>query len=626
MTEPERAFPLPSRGPGRHRYVRPTRADIIAQRNAQARIQAATYQSLPLAPRARSPFPGAAQAAASASGAAALPGAGTHRTEPLPSPRARANAEGSARLADGAPAAARQKSPLRRPIDEGSLARASMWTTLGSIIPGFGLTPTRWRPLGVTIMALLVLGTGAVAAWAFTNDVTTTLITLGTKRWFLTLLLAAVAVGALLWIGLIAFTNHLQNLREHLRGASKVASMALAYTFILIIALPATHAVHSLYAAQSIIGSSTVFSTSGNTENISTGKDPWADTERINVMLLGQDAGADRTGTRPDTIMVASIDTKSGRTALFSIPRNLQYVRFPEGSAPAQVFPNGFDYYGKNQNLINAVWTWAEEVRPDLFPGDPRPGYTATKMVVEETLGLTVDYYAMVNLKGFQDLVDAVGGVDIEVERNIPIGGGNSPVEGYVEKGWQHLDGYHALWYARSREGSSDFDRNCRQQRMVRTVAEEANVTSVVLAFPRLVSATERNIETDIPAERLDAFTELGLRVQKGGFKSYPINPTVTPSGNPDYPFLKEWVQASIADSMAGVDQGAESVRGDGGVEASEQPAGEDTGEAAPAEEPQATEEASEQPAAPEAPAAPAIQVNQDPLAACMPGNDDPRN
>src|SRR5699024_7095667 len=125
--------------------------------------------------------------------------------------------------------------------------------------------------------------------------------------------------------------------------------------------------------------------------------------------------------------------------------------------------------------------------------------------------GLEMDYYAMVNLQGFEDLVDALGGVDMVVERRIPIGGGAAAIDGYIEPGEQKLDGFHALWYARSREGSDDFNRMCRQQRIVRAVAEEADPTTLALSIPGLVTATENNIVTDIPVKNLDAFMDLAM-------------------------------------------------------------------------------------------------------------------
>src|SRR5690625_5133243 len=119
-----------------------------------------------------------------------------------------------------------------------------------------------------------------------------------------------------------------------------------------------------------------------------------------------------------------------------------------------------------------------------------------------------MDHYAMVNLQGFEDLVDAIGGVDLVVERRIPIGGGASEVEGYIEPGEQNLDGFHALWYARSREGSDDFDRMCRQQRIVRSVSEEADPPTLPMSIPGLVCATKENIGTDIPDDDLHAHVD----------------------------------------------------------------------------------------------------------------------
>lgn len=563
-----------------------------------------------------------------------------------PAPASSVRYRGPGRHRYTRPSRSQSRGSSRTPRAEGSLLKASQWTALGSIIPGLGLLPTRRRTLGrllLAIVSITVLGLVAAGIYAMASgDTLTTVFNLGTYRPFLIAALVTVIVVGLGWIATIVMTNYEHNVRERLSGAAKVASMALAYVFILLVALPTTHTAHSLWAAQQLIGNNKVFGGGGDDDRLTKGPDPWKGTERVNIMLLGQDAGADRTGTRPDTIMVASIDTKTGRTALFSIPRNLQYVEFPKGSAPAKQFPDGFTYYGRNQNLINAVWAWAAEVRPDLFPDDPNPGLTATTMAVEETLGLTIDYYAMVNLQGFQDLVDAIGGVDIEVERDIPIGGGNSKVEGYIKKGQQKLNGYQALWYARSRHGSSDFDRNCRQQRIVRTVADEANVTKVVLAMPRLIGATERNIETDIPSSRLEAFADLAMRIQKGGFKSYPINPSVTPSGNPDYPYLEKWVQASIADSMEGAVpvNGAETT-----IEAtpsaapsttasnepsSSQATGPTEETSAPAAEESPSVESTTQPPAeaakPKSTDETTVVVNKDPLAACMPGNEDPIN
>lgn len=484
------------------------------------------------------------------------------------------------------------------------------------------------------MLGLLVLVLAAAGAFLLFGEPMRTGILLASRRGVLIGATLTVAVVGIVWALQIVLANLAHTTRERLAGAKRYLALALAALMVVGVAVPFGRGVQSLWALQGLMGSDSVFGGGlGGNGSIAEGKDPWANTERLNIMLLGQDAGADRTGTRPDTIMVASIDTASGQTALFSIPRNLESVEFPEGTVAQEEFPNGFDYFGRNENLINAVWTWAED-RPDLFEGDPEPGLTATRWAVEETLGLEMDYYAMVNLQGFEDLVDALGGVDMVVERRIPIGGGAAAIDGYIEPGEQKLDGFHALWYARSREGSDDFNRMCRQQRIVRAVAEEADPTTLALSIPGLVTATENNIVTDIPVKNLDAFVELALRIKDGGFTSYPITQDVTFSGNPDFEYLEKWAAASIEDSMA--QEPPESVLGEtepGSSEpaetgappeedtASEEPGAEETSEEEPTEEESSAPEGSGGASGEEETEEP--EIAKDPLKSCLPGYEE---
>jgi len=520
---------------------------------------------------------------------------------------------------------------------QGSLPKVALWTVLTTVLPGAGLITTHRRRFGVILLAVLGLAVVVVAAFLVIGDPLRTGMMLLTHRSVLIAITAMIGLVGLVWALQIVLANLAHTKLQRLEGAKRYLALALAALMVVAVAMPFGRGFQSLWAAQGLLGSESVFAGGDGREHpFVEGKDPWANTERVNILLLGQDSGVDRTGTRPDTIMMASIDTATGQTALFSIPRNLEKVRFPEGTPAAEAFPDGFDYFGKNQDLINAVWTWAED-HPDLFPGDSNPGLTATTWAVEETLGLESDYYAMVNLQGFEDLVNAIGGVDLVVERRIPIGGGVNqatggkyPVTGHIEAGQQKLDGFHALWYARSREGSNDFDRMCRQQRMVRAVTEESDPTTLAMSIPGLVTATEENIQTDIPVANLNAFVDLALRVKDGGFTSYPITQDVTPSGNPDWDYLKEWTAASIEDSMK--DDSPDSVLGET-EPGSNEPA--DTGAPPPAEgeedptesatedtpttdDAETTEESEEDTTAPEKSKAP--EIDQDPLKSCLPG------
>ncbi|MGZ5404711.1 MAG: LCP family protein, partial [Nocardioides sp.] len=126
---------------------------------------------------------------------------------------------------------------------------------------------------------------------------------------------------------------------------------------------------------------------------------------RYNVALLGGDAGAGRWGLRPDSITVASIDAETGETVLISLPRNMTNFPFTEGSVMDEQFPDGFD-----ADMLNGVSTWASD-HTELFGTSDEPGIDATLMAIEGITDLDINYWAMVNLEGFKDLVDAFGGV-----------------------------------------------------------------------------------------------------------------------------------------------------------------------------------------------------------------------
>ena len=181
---------------------------------------------------------------------------------------------------------------------------------------------------------------------------------------------------------------------------------------------------------------------------------------RYNVLLLGGDSGAGRWGLRPDSMTVASIDADTGRTVLIGLPRNMANFPFAKDSVMGEQFPDGFDCDGC---YLNGVSTWAQD-NTELFPKSKNPGVDATIEAVEGITGLKINYWAMVNLQGFKDLVDAVGGVTLNVRAPIPVGGLGSDVTGYIEPGTRKLDGLDTLWFARAREGSDDYSRMARQK------------------------------------------------------------------------------------------------------------------------------------------------------------------
>ena len=186
---------------------------------------------------------------------------------------------------------------------------------------------------------------------------------------------------------------------------------------------------------------------------------------------------------------VASVDAETGRTVLISLPRNLEDVPFPECSPLHKKFPKG---YGCEDHscMLNAVYTYATDAPGPLSRSVENPGAQATKEAVEGATGLKINYYALIDLKGFEALVDAVGGITIDVNRRVPIGGGSAKIYGYVEAGKnRHLDGREALWFARSRSDSSDYDRMARQKCVMNAMLNQLDPMTVLTKFNKIAAA-----------------------------------------------------------------------------------------------------------------------------------------
>ncbi|MBA2697589.1 MAG: LCP family protein [Nocardioidaceae bacterium] len=277
---------------------------------------------------------------------------------------------------------------------------------------------------------------------------------------------------------------------------------------------------------------------------------------RYNVLLLGGDAGPGRSGIRPDSLTVASIDTETGRTVLFGLPRNMEDVPFPEGSVMHERFPDGFDCEGC---YLNGVNTWGTD-HANLFGGSRQPGIDATVSAVEEITGLAINYYVLIDLRGFRELVDAVGGVDIKVGERIPIGGVGGPVTGWIEPGKQHLDGYRTLWFARSRATSDDYSRMARQKCVMNAMLRQLDPQTVVTNFGGIATAGKQVISTSIPSGELATFVDLALKTRSLPVSSVSFVPPKIDTGDPDWSLIRSMVNDELRSSGAkdGLDLGSE--------------------------------------------------------------------
>lgn len=265
---------------------------------------------------------------------------------------------------------------------------------------------------------------------------------------------------------------------------------------------------------------------------------------RYNILMVGSDARKDRTGVRPDSLTIASIDATTGRTVLVSLPRNLQNVPFAEDSPMRQVYPYGYNC--GPTCLLNAVHTAANN-RTDLYPDSKDPGLDATIDAVEGATNLKINYYVMVNLNGFKGLVNAVGGVEMDVKTRIAMFGHDDSYKNtYIEPGKQKLDGQKALWYARSRVASDDFTRMGRQKCLMAAMLDQLSPQKVLTNATKIAKSGKELLSTNIPAVELGQFADLALKSRGEKIGVVSLVPPVVSTVNPNFPAIQAMIQAAI--------------------------------------------------------------------------------
>lgn len=235
---------------------------------------------------------------------------------------------------------------------------------------------------------------------------------------------------------------------------------------------------------------------------------------RVNVLLLGGDAGPGRYSLRTDTMVVVSIDPDSGDAAMISVPRNLPTLPFPPDTPMGQAFPYGFT------DIANAVYPYVD-ARREMGGGADDAAAQVLKQAMAELMGIPIQYYVLVDMAGFVHVVDAIGGIDIYVGKAVPSPGNPGdalhPVPAMIDIGQQHMDGTLALAYSRSRQADSDFGRMARQRCVLGAIAAAATPATLALGLPDLLTAFGNSVHTDIPRDKLGAFAKLIDRFDGAG-------------------------------------------------------------------------------------------------------------
>ncbi len=449
-----------------------------------------------------------------------------------------------------APRAARLQRAARR------RRRFYLLTGLSTVIPGAGLLLTRSRALGILLAVPTVLGVLTLLSLWVRGGLVKAGLDLAVSPGLLTLVILGAVVLTLVWSGAILLTAGQTRPSD---GQGRVVRPVFVLGCCAAVVVPVGIATRDLTVQRSVV--TTIFPSvvAVGATPIATGpsEDPWAGTPRVNLLLLGSDAGPDRIGVRTDSMMVASINTKTGDTVLFGLPRNLENAPIPKSNPLSALYPNGYNC--GDQCLLNGIWTLATDHK-DLFPKDRNPGLTSTREVISEILGQPIQRTVVIDLRGFEDLVNAMGGVDINVQERVCAGCRSNGYGGviwsggkvqWIEKGKQHLTGYQALWYARSRATSDDFSRMRRQRCVAGALAGQVDAATMVAHYPALAAALKHNLSTDITQDELAAWVELVSRIQHGTIRSLPITDKVVTVGNPDYAKIHSLVKDALSAKKA---------------------------------------------------------------------------
>ncbi|GAA4198373.1 hypothetical protein GCM10022219_27710 [Microbacterium oryzae] len=460
------------------------------------------------------------------------------------------------------PSAVALTRPMRHPdpANAALMTRRGWWLVLlGWAIPGSAQVLAGSRRLGrfglgATLTSWVVAVVAALAFLLWRDGFLTVLL-----NTYVLIGLAVLVVGyGVLWLILAIDTLRLVRL-VRTTSPARFGIALLSIALMVLTGGSVAYAAPRLIAASSAFGS--IFAASAPVVPPSDGY--------YNILLLGADSGDGRDSMRFDSISVVSIEATTGAVTITGIPRELGGAPFSEGSPMAALYPTGFEGHADAEcgwdDWMNHIRQAAQICRDDqgaaLYPDAAKhgsePGVEATKDAAEGVTGLEIPYYAFIDMNGFAALVDALGGVDIEVAQRLPEGGGpayeGQPAEdwasGWIEPGAQHMDGDTAQWYARSRYTTSDWDRMQRQRQLQEAILAQFTPENVVMRFQDVARAGTAIVETDIPQSLLPTFLDLAVQAKSQPMTSVeltPEGPVAVDQDDPDFDAIHAYLQGVL--------------------------------------------------------------------------------
>jgi polyisoprenyl-teichoic acid--peptidoglycan teichoic acid transferase len=424
-----------------------------------------------------------------------------------------------------------------------SLAAAAAST----LLPGTGHLVARRRRAGWILLGMFIFTAAGVLGFVLTRSRGDLLSIWFQPRWLVAIMVATVVVGLAWWCVIVS-----AYIVSRPAAMTRIQHVVAGVVILLLcgaVAAPLAWSARRAYYQHDFI--TTVFPERADPIVAARGDgfSALGNVDRINILLLGSDGDPERDGIRTDSVTVASIDTRTGDTVLLSLPRNLYRVPFPAGSPMAERFPTGFRGEPIVEHILFSLYRYGAD-HPGLVPnGGDDPGARLVMDAVGTIFDLDLDYYIMVNLDGFERIVDAMGGITIRVDERLPIGGVGTPIRGWIEPGLQHLDGFQALWYARSRATSDDYDRMERQRCVFGAIARQAEPFTVLRRYGEITSAAKELIQTNIPQTLLPELAKVAGNAKSAKITSVQFVPPLIDTNDPDYELIKERAQEAIAEA-----------------------------------------------------------------------------
>ncbi len=241
----------------------------------------------------------------------------------------------------------------------------------------------------------------------------------------------------------------------------------------------------------------------------------WDGTERINVLLLGTDAAPGRDAVLTDVVLVVSVDPIARTAVMISVPRDTGFVPLPDESLfPGGLFPEKVNELAARASVQPEAWC------PDLADDAEACGLRTVERSVGLYLGTEIHHYALVDMAGFAEMIDAVGGLDLCLPGSLVDPQFDGSLENraldeplILPSGCHLYNGLDALAYARSRKGwiemadgtrvpQNDFERSERQQRVLLALRRELAEADTLLELPGILRAIGRTVSTDFPRDR----------------------------------------------------------------------------------------------------------------------------